>query len=159
MRNNIKISVIIPVYNEESYLNQCLDSILAQTLQEIEILCIDDGSTDRSLEILRDYAAKDSRFRVFTQENRYAGTARNVGIKYAEGKYFSFLDADDFFSPVLLERLYQAAEQQGADIVICNSFHYDCLTGHTFKRNERIEEEFLPENRQAFNRDDVPEVV
>ena len=86
MRNNIKISVIIPVYNEESYLNQCLDSILAQTLQEIEILCIDDGSTDRSLEILRDYAAKDSRFRVFTQENRYAGTARNVGI-YGKENY------------------------------------------------------------------------
>lgn len=157
MSNSIKISVIVPIYNEETYLEECLNSILAQTLQEIEILCIDDGSTDCSLEILHSYAAKDSRIKVFTQKNRYAGTARNVGIKYAKGKYLSFLDADDFFSPFLLERLYKAAEKQGSDIVMCNAYEYNCMTGDTYKRNVWEEKEFLPENRRSFNREDIPD--
>ena len=78
-----------------------------------------------------------------------------MGTKYAKGKYLSFLDADDFFSPFLLERLYEAAEKQESDIVICNAYQYDCITGNTFKRSVRDEEEFLPENRQAFSRKDV----
>ena len=94
--NEIKVSVIIPVYNTENYLRECLDSVLAQTLREIEVICVDDGSTDNSLNILKEYQNKDTRIVVLTQENRSAGAARNYGLSIAKGKYLSFLDSDDF---------------------------------------------------------------
>lgn len=153
----VKVSVIIPVYNEESYLRQCLDSILTQTLREIEVLCVDDGSTDCSLEILEEYAQKDSRVVILKQENRYAGMARNLGMRYATGKYYSFLDADDFFSPCLLEKLYDAAEKYTSDIVMCNILYYDCADGKISKRNANGEEEFLPVNRNQFHWRDIPD--
>lgn len=153
---DIQVSIIIPVYNEEAYLPQCLDSILAQTLQQFEVICVDDGSTDRSLEILNTYMTRDARVKVVTQENRYAGVARNLGMQYAKGKYLSFLDADDFFSPFMLERLYETAERQSSDIVICNAYLYDSVTGQISKRKVWGEEEFLPERRQAFSREDIP---
>ena len=92
----INISIIIPVYNIEKYLKCCLNSILEQTFQEFEVICVDDGSTDHSLEILEEYKKKDKRIRIFTQENKYAGVARNNGLKHAKGEYVLFLDADDF---------------------------------------------------------------
>ena len=99
MSTTPKVSVIIPVYNVEDYLRQCLDSVINQTLKDIEIICVDDGSTDKSLEILHEYEKKDSRITVLTQKNQYAGVARNVGMSVATGKYFVFLDSDDFFEP------------------------------------------------------------
>lgn len=119
VQHMVKISVILPVYNEEKYLKQCVDSIRCQTLQEIEIICVDDGSTDSSLQILRDYAEQDSRIKVLTQENRFAGVARNHGMRYAQGKYLSFLDSDDYFEEDMLEKMYARAESMEADIVIC----------------------------------------
>ena len=101
-----KISVIIPVYNTEKYLRQCLDTVVAQTLKDIEIILVDDGSTDDSLLICQEYAQKDSRIHVYHQENQGAGPARNYGIKVAKGQYFSFLDSDDLFKLDMLERLY-----------------------------------------------------
>ena len=91
------VSVIMPVYNGETYLRQCLDSVVNQTLKEIEIICVDDGSSDRSVEILKEYAAKDERVMVLQQANAGAGAARNNGLSKASGKYLSFLDSDDFF--------------------------------------------------------------
>lgn len=91
----MKLSVIIPVYNAERYLRRCLDSVLAQTLRDIEIICIDDGSTDGSVAILAEYAAKDVRIRVLRQENRGQGVARNRGLAVAHGEYVYFMDADD----------------------------------------------------------------
>ena len=93
--DNTKISVILPVYNVEKYLRQCLDTIIGQTLKEIEILCVDDGSTDNSAKILEEYAQKDQRVKVFTQKNAGAGAARNLGLRHASGKYLSFQDSDD----------------------------------------------------------------
>lgn len=84
-----KVSVIIPVYNVEQYLRECLDSVINQTLREIEIICVDDGSTDSSLEILKEYAQKDNRFTIITQENLHAGVARNAGLAVAKGEYLS----------------------------------------------------------------------
>ena len=99
--NNInfipKISVIIPVYNSEQYLRECLDSIVNQSLYEIEIICVDDGSTDNSLNILKEFAVKDCRITVIKQENLYAGIARNAGIAIAKGEYISILYSDDWF--------------------------------------------------------------
>lgn len=119
-----KVSVIIPVYNAEKYLRQCLDSIRMQTLREIEIICVDDGSTDLSVEILREYAKRDNRFKIITQENRGAGAARNNGLKNAVGECLSFLDADDFFEPNMLELSYKQLQRYQADFVVFNSDQY-----------------------------------
>ena len=101
-----KISVIIPVYNVEKYLPECLESILNQNFQDFEIICVDDGSTDRSLDILQEYKRKDDRFVILQQRHAGAGAARNHGIKLAEGKYIQFLDSDDYFEPTLLETIF-----------------------------------------------------
>ena len=95
--SEIKVSVIIPVYNVEKYLKQNLKSITEQTLKEIEIICVDDGSTDSSYKIIEDFAKKDSRVIPVKQKNGGAGAARNNGLRRARGKYLSFLDSDDFF--------------------------------------------------------------
>lgn len=100
----VKVSVIIPVYNVEPYLKQCMDSVVGQTLKDIEIICVDDGSTDNSLDILREYAAEDSRIQIIEQKNAGAGAARNNGMRYATGKYLSFLDSDDFLNRECLKR-------------------------------------------------------
>ncbi len=117
-----KVSVIIPVYNVEDYLRECLDSVVNQTLREIEIICVDDGSTDKSLDILLEYAEKDNRITVLKQENLYAGVARNAGLAVARGEYLSFLDSDDFFELNMLEEMYKKAKKDGSDIVVCNAF-------------------------------------
>ena len=91
-----KISVIIPIYNTAQYLRQCLDSVIHQSLKDIEIICVDDGSTDNSLQILQEYAKKDKRIIILQQENQGAGVARNYGMKVATAEYLSFLDSDDF---------------------------------------------------------------
>ena len=107
----IKVSVIIPVYNAEKYLEECLDSLLRQTFTDMEIICVDDGSTDSSAEILKRFQEKDRRIRVLFQENQYAGIARNNGMKIAQGEYLLFLDADDFFEDTLLEKIYSQGKK------------------------------------------------
>lgn len=105
-----------------------MDSIINQTLKDIEIICIDDGSTDKSLEILKEYQQKDSRIQILTQKNLYAGVARNNGLKIAKGKYLSFLDSDDFFELNMLEEMYNQAEKDNSDIVICGWYNYDNIS-------------------------------
>ena len=122
--DNCKVSVIIAVYNAESTLRQCLDSILAQSLKEIEIICVDDGSADQSAMILKEYADSDERVRIITQENQGAGAARNTGLEEAKGEYLSFLDADDFFEPDMLEKAYLKAKEGDARIVVFGSDQY-----------------------------------
>ena len=110
-----KVSVIIPVYNVEKYLRECLDSVVNQTLKDIEIICINDGSTDNSLEILNEYAFNDSRISILTQNNKGAGAARNSGIKIANGDFIAFIDPDDIYpSANVLSKLYNAACQNNA---------------------------------------------
>lgn len=120
----IKVSVIIPCYNAEDHLRQCLDSVAAQTLRNIEIICIDDGSTDATMEILRDYQGRDGRFRILSQENAGAGAARNRGLREAKGEYLSFLDADDFFEPDMLREAVESAERYVADYVVFGADRY-----------------------------------
>ncbi len=124
-----KISVIIPVYNAEPYLEQCIESVLGQTLREIEIICVDDGSTDRSGDILEEYRRRDNRVTVVHQENLCAGVARNKGMALASGKYFAFLDADDYYRPNCLEKLYERAEQVQAEVVVFGHCAYFEETG------------------------------
>ncbi len=118
--DEIAVSVIIPVYNAEPYLRQCLDSVTAQTLKNIEIICVDDGSTDHSVEILNEYAARDPRFTLRFQENQYAGVARNTGKAIARGKYLVFWDADDYFDCRALQLMFERCEKDGADLCICS---------------------------------------
>lgn len=119
-----KVSVILPVYNVERYLEQCLESILNQTLKEIEVICVDDGSTDSSLDILRKYEKQDERMKVVTQENGGAGAARNNGMRIASGQYYSFLDSDDFFELNMLEEAYNEISLRNADFVVFRSDQY-----------------------------------
>ena len=98
----VKISVIIPVYNEEDYLNECLDSIVNQSLEDIEIICVDDGSTDNSLNILKSYES-DNRIKIIPKENSGLGASRNVALDIAQGEYIAFMDSDDYMNLNALE--------------------------------------------------------
>jgi len=119
-RKDIKVSVIIPVYNTQKYLNECMDSVLAQKLQGMEILCVDDGSTDSSAAILDDYASKEERVRVFHIQNGGYGHAVNYGIDRASGKYISIVEPDDYIEGEMLETLYQAAEENELEVISSN---------------------------------------
>lgn len=128
----VKVSVIIPVYNVEKYLEECITSVLEQTLTDIEIICVDDGSTDHSYDILCELQKKDDRIVILRQQNRFAGVARNKGIDAARGDYLVFLDSDDFFEKDFLEKMYTACTQNNADICVCDADNYDNSTGRYF---------------------------
>lgn len=119
------ISVVIPVYNAEKVLDQCLFSLKYQTLPRFEVLCVDDGSTDQSVEIIKRYVQSDSRFKFFSQTHQFAGVARNLGIKHAKGEYLLFLDADDYFAPNLLIDAYYQAKLFDAEICVFGANYYD----------------------------------
>lgn len=132
------ISVIIPVYNSASHLEQAMDSVLAQDISPIEIICVDDGSTDDSLQILQQYASKNACVQVITQQNQYAGVARNNGLQRATGEYVAFLDADDFFLPGALSALLRQAKLYNLDM-LKGSFEYlDSSSGQRFQTLESV---------------------
>lgn len=124
-----KVSVILPVYNVARYLRRCLDSVVAQTLRDIEIIAVDDGSTDGSGEILEEYAARDPRFSVIRQENAGAGAARNAGLARARGEYLFFCDPDDFCPPRMLADMYRRAVRTAADVVVAGKTIVDADSG------------------------------
>lgn len=126
-----RVSVIIPVYNVETYLRRCLDSLLGQTLRDIEIICVDDGSTDGSPGILDFYASDDARVKVVRQENAGAGAARNRGMDLAAGEYLFFCDPDDFCDRRMLHDMYLRAKAKDADIVVAGKTVVDAETGET----------------------------
>ena len=123
------ISIILPVYNVQPYLKQCIDSILGQTFRDIELICINDGSTDGSAAILQAYAQKDTRVVLVNRPHEGAAPARNEGIRLARGTYLSILDSDDVFLPDMLQKLYERARQTQADIVICRCCALNTQTG------------------------------
>ena len=120
------ISVIIPVYNVEKYLSACMDSVLAQTFRDFEAICVDDGSKDNSLKILNEYAQKDDRIRVVTQQNEGVSVARDAGLELAKGQYIYFMDSDDVLHPELLETVYYFAKKFDVDLV---SFDFEEVRG------------------------------
>lgn len=121
----ILVSVIVPVYNSEQYLDQCVRSLINQTLKEVEFIFVDDGSTDSSVQILEKYQQSDKRIKIIKQKNQYAGVARNNGLAQATGKYVIFLDSDDFFKLNMLEKMYSAAEKYQAEITIAGYYKYN----------------------------------
>lgn len=142
-----KVSVIIPVYNAAKYLRECLDSILNQTLRDIEVICVDDGSTDNSLTILSEYANKDSRVKIIQQKNQFAGVARNNGMRKARGEYLAFIDSDDFFELDGLENLYSLCIKYNLDFVKCSSFVFDNKTKENRKEDYFINANFPKDSR------------
>ena len=120
-----KISVIVPVYNVEKYLPKCLDSILCQTFSNIEIICVNDGSTDNSRKILEEYKNKDSRIIIVDKKNGGLSSARNAGMKVAKGEFFSFIDSDDWIDSSMLEKLYKNITSLDTDISICAVHQFD----------------------------------
>lgn len=123
------ISVIIPCYNTEKYLKQCLDSVINQTFKDIEIICVNDGSTDTTLQILEEYAQKDSRIKIVTQENKGLSGARNTGLEYVTSKYCYFLDSDDYIEPNLLDT--------AINILNNNQVDYYCFGSKVFIEDEK----------------------
>lgn len=117
---NPKVSIIVPIYNVEKYLSRCLDSIFNQTLQEIEVIAVNDGSTDRCLDILLNYKKKDPRLKIINKENEGVSAARNNGLEVANGEYLGFVDPDDWIEMNMYEDLYTLAEEENADVVMCS---------------------------------------
>ena len=154
----VKLSIIVPVYNTEKYIVNCLDSLVNQNLEEIEIICVNDGSTDRSLEILERYAGEDERIRIITKENDGLGAARNTGIDAAQGKYIGFVDSDDFADPNMFRLLVKAAESADADVAIGNVYlYYDDSKKTVPYRDQKF---YQTLNRVGvFRAKDVPEIV
>lgn len=145
-----EVSVILPVYNGAAYLEECLRDLETQTLKNIEILCIDDGSTDNTGAILKEHAGKDRRIRVFKQKNHGAGSARNACLARAQGNYVIFLDADDRFGPTFLREMQERIHSQNADICVCRSENLDMGTLKTSEIKYAIRQEQLPETG-SFN--------
>ncbi|GHT32932.1 hypothetical protein FACS1894214_4880 [Planctomycetales bacterium] len=133
-----KISVIIPVYKVEQYLRQCLDSVIAQTFKDIEIICVDDGSPDNCPQILEEYAANDFRIRVIHKENGGLSSARNAALPYVTGKYILFVDSDDWIEPDLLEKTVAKSEETNADMTLFFYEHPYMASQKIFNNIERI---------------------
>ena len=141
----ILVSVIMPVYNARDYLRRCLDSVTGQTLREIEIICVDDGSTDDSVSVLEQYRKKDPRIRIIRQENRYAGVARNTGFDVSKGRYTVFWDSDDFFDLTALEKMYRRMEKDRSDICICGAHRYNGDEDQVYPTGDYLVKKYLPD--------------
>ncbi len=160
----VKVSIVIPVYNAEKVIERCLDSLRRQTLKDIEIIAVNDGSTDGTAEILARYAAHDARIRVIHQKNAYIGAARNRGLKAARGEYVGFVDSDDFVSSDYYESLYRAAKTENSNLAIIDKIEIvladnDFLLPQTVKSvrnfekyvwNKLYKRDFLMENHIHF---------
>ena len=151
----IKVSVIVPVYNKEPFLEEALNSIINQTLREIEIICVDDGSTDSSLAILQQYAKTDARIQILKQNNSGPGPARNLGMKHASGEYLVFMDSDDVFEPNMLEILYDLAKKDNLDIAVCRCDKFDNDTGEVRETLWSLKTKLLPPFK-PFSSKDIP---
>lgn len=152
------VSIIIPVYNTQDYLKECLDSVINQTLEDIEIICVNDGSTDNCLNILKEYSNLDSRIKVINQGNKGAGYCRNKGMENAKGEYLYFLDSDDFIAQDLLEKLYNRITTMEADICICKHNFFDESIMQTIPNEFSLKTELLPD-KDCFSVDDIPDRI
>ena len=155
---DIKVSVIMPIYNASDYLRPAIETVLSQTLTEIELICVDDGSTDASLEIVKGYQLDDDRIRIVTENNACPSVARNKGFARARGKYVMFLDADDFYDFTLLEKLYKAAEADELDIAICK---FDIFNSRKSKYEDNIKSDHgeIFEGGKVVSHSEYPDVI
>jgi glycosyltransferase involved in cell wall biosynthesis len=148
------ISIIIPIYNAERYLRQCLDSVLAQAYQNIEIILVNDGSLDQSPTICDGYAAQDDRVTVIHKENGGVSSARNAGIAAAKGEWISFVDADDWIEPDMIEQLYKLAHENQTCMSMCG--YYLEYNSHIKQQNIALPESGLLSQQEAYERILIP---
>lgn len=141
-----KISVVIPVYNVENYLHRCVDSVLNQTFQDLEIILVNDGSQDKSSEICDEYANKDKRIKVIHKKNARVSAARNDGIKMAKGKYISFIDSDDWIEPEMYQEMINKAKKLNLDFIMCD---------YKKKSNEYEDKRTQPIRGGYYSKDDI----
>ena len=153
-----EVSLVIPVYNSEAFLCQCLESVLAQTFEDMEIVCVDDGSTDSSPEILAEFAERDDRIRVLTQPNAGVAAARSRGLQLAVGDFVLFLDNDDFFEPDMVEEAYRACVADDADLAVFKIRCVDAKTGEIVDARWSLRTDLIPAAR-PFNRLDMPQTL
>ena len=150
-KNEPLISVIVPVYDVEKYLPKCLDSLLAQTWRNLEIIVVNDGSPDGSWDIMQDYAARDSRIRLRRQKNGGLSAARNAGLELARGEWIGFMDSDDYAAPEMYETLYRAATEHDAQMAVC-SLAYVTPDGTPLPRTSPITKDEVLTGREALQR-------
>lgn len=150
-----KISVIIPVYNVEEYLRECLDSIINQPFKDIEIICVNDGSTDNSLKILQKFAQKDSRIIILDRKNSGAPSSRNAGMQIAQGEYIGFVDGDDWIDKDYYEKLYNNAIIKGADIARCTYKYCYPFYSEDSELNAIIKERLINDENLKINEHSV----
>ena len=153
------VSVIIPFYNEEQYIGDCLISLIKQTYKNIEIICVDDGSTDNGAMIVKAIQQSDSRISLIQQENMNAGTARNVGFSKAKGEYVLFLDSDDFFSPSMVERMLNKALSTNSDIVFCTGYGLNVITKETYMMPPVGKDNASFPNKEVFSSADTTDGI
>lgn len=153
MDNKIKVSVIVPVYNAQEYILETAEYIKTQTLKDIQIIYIDDGSSDATVKLLKKIKNNDTRVMVLQQENKFAGTARNAGLSKATGKYVVFWDADDIFLPHALEAMYEKCESDNADICICSANHYDDETKKLLSASVYLKPKMTPKTTPFGHRE------
>lgn len=151
-----KVSIIIPVYNVEKYIERCVSSLTAQTLEDIEIILVDDSSTDCSLQLCESLAAKDNRIKVIHKENEGAGKARNAALKIATGEYIGFVDSDDYVDVNMFKVLYEKAEQYGSELVMSGVLFVD---GNMFsEQGECVRKVYFDEDTHFVSEDDLKEL-
>ena len=121
---NIKVSIVIPCYNVEQYLRQCLDSVVNQTLKELQIICVNDGSKDGTLDIMNEYASKDKRIEIINKPNSGYGHSMNCGFDKAVGEYIGIVESDDYADPQMFETLYTLAKQDSLDVIKSGFYYY-----------------------------------
>ena len=153
MSDPIKVSVIVPVFNAEDYLEETAGYILDQSLDEIEIIFVDDGSTDSSREIIKRLMAEDPRIILLEQENLFAGTARNKGLEKASGEYLMFWDSDDIFARDALWKMYDKIRTEQADICVCAGNQYDCETDMFYPAPQYLNLNKIPSETETFSRE------
>lgn len=152
-----KVSIIVPVFNVEKYLKECLDSILAQSLKEIEVICVDDGSTDKSPQILDRYQKKDKRIKVIHKDNSGYGNTMNVGLDVATGRYIGIVESDDYIDKNMFKVLYEAAEVNQVDLVKSDHYTFSSIGNKKNVSYKNIcDSEFY---NKVINAEEVPEVL
>ncbi len=151
--SDVKISIIMPVYKVEDYVGKAIESIQAQTFTDWEFLIVDDGTPDRSGEICDEYAKNDSRIQVFHTENGGAPTARNIAIEKAKGKYFYFLDSDDWAEPTMLEDMYNLAERDNAQLVVAGYFIDTYYSDTEYRTDNLLVDDIVYTNSSDFRKD------
>ena len=147
---NPKVSILIPCYNVEKYIRQCLDSVVNQTLKDIEIICINDGSTDCTLDILREYEQNDNRIKVISKHNSGYGASMNIGLETAKSEYIGIVESDDFVELNMFEKLYCTAKDNDLDLVRCQYYLYKSSNNS----NELFDNTWVPMNKVYCPLDD-----